>query len=79
MMFNRLKLGYALPFFLLSCSMHRTSMKGTVDVVEDDWVSVEVNSANNVKTWVKLNRKQLRSLKEGDKVIFYVRVETEGE
>jgi len=62
-------------FLLSGCSMHRTTMTGTVDVVEGEWVSIEVSSASDAKTWVKLNRKNMRVLKEGDKVIFYVKVE----
>ena len=46
------------------------------DVVEDEWVAVEVGSATDTKTWVKLNRKNMKTLKEGDRVIFYVKVES---
>ena len=65
---------YLLLLAMLGCSMHRTTLQGTVDVVEGEWVSVEVNSATDAKTWVRINRKNMRGLKEGDKVIFYVKV-----
>ncbi len=68
---------YLLLLTMLGCSMHRTTLQGTVDVVEGEWVSVEVNSATDAKTWVRINRKNIRGLKEGDKVIFYVKVAEE--
>ena len=66
---------YLFLILMSGCSMHRTTMSGTVDVVEGEWVSIEVTSANDAKTWVELNRKNMRVLKEGDKVVFYVKVE----
>ena len=65
----------SLALMVAGCSMHRTTMTGTVDVVDGEWVSIEVVNATDAKTWVKLNRKNMRVLKEGDKVVFYVKVE----
>jgi len=68
---------YLILILMTGCAtMHKTAMRGTVDVVEDEWVAVEVGSATDTKTWVKLNRKNMKTLKEGDRVIFYVKVES---
>lgn len=64
---------YLLLLLLLGCSMHRTTMKGTVDNIDGEWVAVEVINENDAKTWVKLNKQQFRSLKEGDKVVFILK------
>ena len=62
-------------FLGLGCSMHRTTMTGAVDVIEGEWVVIEITNSNNAKAWVKLNKKNFRGLKEGDKVVFYVKPE----
>jgi len=66
---------YLFLLLMTGCAMHKTTMLGTVDVIDGEWVSIEVTSAEDTKTWVRLNRKNMRVLKEGDKVVFYVRVE----
>ena len=63
-------------FFLMTgCSMHRTSINGTVDVIDGDWCTVEVDSATSAAIWVKINRKKMKDIKEGDRVVFYIKVE----
>ena len=32
---------------MTGCSVHRTAIKGTVDVIEDNWCAIEVDSENN--------------------------------
>jgi len=66
---------YLFLLLTLGCSMHKTSLRGVADVVEDEWITVEVTGANNANTWVKINRRSLKGIREGDKVIFYVKVE----
>jgi ASC-1-like (ASCH) protein len=39
----------------------------------DRMVPVEVINAPDSATWVKLNKKQLKHVKPGDEVIFYVK------
>jgi len=62
--------------FLMGCAHHKTPMTGTIDVVEGEWCAIEIEDANNTVTWIKLNKRKLRHVKEGDKVIFYVKVTT---
>ena len=63
-------------FFLMTgCSMHRTSINGTVDVIEDDWCIVEVDPLTSRSVWVKVSKKKMSNIKEGDRVVFYVRIE----
>ena len=38
---------FILLFLMTGCSVHRTAIKGTVDVIEDNWCSIEVNSESN--------------------------------
>jgi hypothetical protein len=60
----------------MSCAHHKTPITGTIDVVEEEWCAIEVEDANNTVTWIKLNKRKLRHIKEGDKVTFYVKVES---
>ena len=64
---------------MTGCSVHRTAIKGTVDVIEDNWCSIEVNSESNESLWVNIDSKKMKNVKEGDKVVFYVRVKGSAE
>lgn len=61
---------------LLGCAANKTTMSGIADktVYFDGWVSVKVHNAPDGKTWVRLNKKQIKQLKDGSRIIF--RVET---
>ena len=63
---------------LLGCAAkaNKTTMSGIADktVYFDGWVSVKVHNAPDGKTWVRLNQRQLKQLKDGSRIIF--RVET---
>ena len=60
---------YIILIFALACSANKkVHMHGVVDMIEDDWVVVEVTDSNNASTWVKINRKNMRKAKEGDRV-----------
>ena len=60
---------YIILIFALGCSANKkVHMHGVVDMIEDDWVIVEVTDANNASTWVKINRKNMRKAKEGDRI-----------
>lgn len=60
-----------------SMHMHRTAIKGTVDVIEDDWCAVEVDAESANSMWININSKRMKNVKEGDKVVFYVKVKGE--
>ena len=56
--------------------MAKAKMTGTVlddQMYFNGMVPVEVINAPDAGTWVKLNKRQLRYVKPGDKVIFYVK------
>jgi ASC-1-like (ASCH) protein len=60
---------------LVGCSTNRARMTGTVmddQMYFDRMVPVEIANAPDSRVWVKLNKKQLRHVKPGDKVVFYV-------
>ncbi len=51
-------------------------MTGTVtsdQIYFDRMVPVRVTNAPNATMWVRLNKRQLRHVQPGDKVIFYVK------
>ena len=57
------------------CAYQKTAMVGIVDIVEDDLCIVEIINESEIPMWVKLNKRQMKKAKEGDKVIFYVRID----
>tara|TARA_B100000902_G_C26468752_1_gene509068 strand:- start:169 stop:405 length:237 start_codon:yes stop_codon:yes gene_type:complete len=62
--------------FLVGCSASKAKLNGTVvddQMYFDRMVLVEITNAPGAFTWVKLNKKQLKHVKAGDKVVFYVR------
>ena len=62
--------------FLVGCSANKARMTGTViddQMYFDRMVPVEVANAPDSRIWIKLNNKQLKHVKPGDKVVFYVR------
>lgn len=62
--------------FLAGCSANRAKMTGTVlndQMYFDRMVAVEITNAPDSGMWIKLNKKQLKHVKPGDKVIFYVK------
>tara|TARA_Y100001938_G_C8084266_1_gene430968 strand:- start:491 stop:727 length:237 start_codon:yes stop_codon:yes gene_type:complete len=62
--------------FLVGCSANRAKLNGTVvddQMYFDRMVLVEITNAPGAFTWVKLNKKQLKHVKNGDKVVFYVK------
>ena len=62
-------------FLLVGCSANKAKMNGVVlddQMYFDRMVRVEITNAPDAGSWVKLNRKQLKHVKPGDKVIFYV-------
>ncbi len=60
---------------LLGCAANKTTMSGIADktVYFDGWVSVKVHNAPDGKTWVRLNSKQLKQLKDGSRIVFKVK------
>ena len=66
-----------LLLLMTGCSMHRTAIKGTVDVIEGDWCAVEVDAESANSMWININSKRMKNVKEGDKVVFYVKVKGE--
>ncbi len=65
-----------LVFILMAGCANRARMSGVVlddQMYFDRMVPVEVTNAPNARTWVKLNKKQLKHVKPGDKVVFYVK------
>ena len=67
---------FVILFLLAGCSANRAKMTGTVlndQMYFDRMVAVEVTNAPDSGMWVKLNKKQLKYVKPGDKVIFYVK------
>ncbi len=63
-------------FLLLGCSANKARMTGTVlddQMYFDRMVPVEITNAPDAKVWIKLNKTQLRHVKPGDKVVFYVK------
>jgi len=75
---------FLILLLLVGCSTNRAKMTGTVlndQMYFDRMVAVEVTNAPDSGMWIKLNKKQLKHVKPGDKVIFYVKtakVEYEG-
>jgi ASC-1-like (ASCH) protein len=66
---------FLIPLFLAGCA-GRAKMNGTVlddQMYFDRMIPVEVINAPDSKMWVKLNRRQLKHVKPGDKVVFYVK------
>jgi uncharacterized lipoprotein NlpE involved in copper resistance len=66
---------YLIPLLLVGCA-NRAKLTGTVlddQMYFDRMVPVEVINAPDSATWVKLNKKQLKHVKPGDEVIFYVK------
>ncbi len=66
---------FLIPFLLVGCAK-RAKLTGTVlddQMYFDRMVPVEIINAPEAKAWVKLNKRQLRHVKPGDKVIFYVK------
>ena len=66
---------YLIPLLLLGCA-NRAKLTGTVlddQMYFDRMVPVEVVNAPDSATWVKLNKRQLRHVKPGDTVVFYVK------
>jgi len=63
---------YLLAMLLVGCTHKRIALVGTVDIIEDEWCTVELVGESDNPTWVKLNNRQMKSVKEGDRVIFYV-------
>ena len=63
-------------FLLLGCSAKKARMTGTVlddQMYFDRMVPVEITNAPDAKVWIKLSKTQLRHVKPGDKVVFYVK------
>ena len=66
---------YLIPLLLVGCA-NRAKLTGTVlddQMYFDRMVPVEVINAPDSATWVKLNKRQLKHVKPGDKVVFYVK------
>jgi len=62
--------------FLVGCSASKAKLNGTVvddQMYFDRMVLVEITNAPGAFSWVKLNKRQLRHVKAGDKVVFYVK------
>jgi hypothetical protein len=55
--------------------MHKASLQGTVDVVENEWCSVEIEDQSGATMMVKLSASERDKIKEGDQIIFYYRVD----
>jgi len=61
---------------MIGCSANRAKMTGTVlndQMYFDRMVAVEVTNAPDAGMWIKLNKRQLKHVKPGDKVIFRVK------
>jgi hypothetical protein len=65
---------YLLAILLVGCVHQRVALVGTVDIVEDAWCTVEIAEDGDGPTWVKLGGRQMKKVKEGDRVIFYVEI-----
>jgi ASC-1-like (ASCH) protein len=66
---------FIVPLLLVGCAT-RAKMNGTVlddQMYFDRMVPVEIVNAPDSAMWVKLNKRQLKHVKPGDKVIFYVK------
>ena len=66
-----------LALLLLSGCASKAKMNGIVlddQMYFERMVPVEVVNAPDTGTWVKLNKRQLKYVKPGDKVIFYVKI-----
>tara|TARA_R110002073_G_C9264106_1_gene563710 strand:+ start:469 stop:702 length:234 start_codon:yes stop_codon:yes gene_type:complete len=66
---------YLIPLLLIGCAS-RAKLTGTVlddQMYFNRMVPVEVINAPDSATWVKLNKRQLKYVKPGDKVVFYVK------
>ena len=69
---------FVMLFLLAGCAANKAKMTGTVkseQVYFDGMIAVEVTNAPDSRTWVKLNKRQLKHIKSGDKVIFYVKTQ----
>lgn len=65
-------------FLALGCSANKARMTGTVlddQMYFDRMVPVKITNAPDAKVWVKLSKTQLRHVKPGDKVVFYVKTD----
>ena len=63
---------------LCGCAANKSKMTGIVtskDVFFDGHVVVRVVNAPNARMWVKLNKKQLKKVRIGDRVEFYVKTQ----
>ncbi len=60
---------------LLGCAANKTKMTGIAEttVYFDGWVPVEVQNAPDSRTWVRLNKRQLKQLKSGSRIVFHVK------
>jgi len=66
---------YLVTFLLMSCSIHKTSLHGTVDIIEREWCSVELADQSSTAILIKLSDRDRDEIKEGDQIIFYYKVE----
>ena len=67
---------FVILFLLAGCSANRAKMTGTVlsdQMYFERMIAVEVTNAPDSGMWVKLNKRQIKHVKSGDKVIFYVK------
>ncbi len=61
---------------LFGCSANKAKMTGVVldeRMYFDRMVKVKVTNAPDAYTWIRLSNKQLKHVKTGDKVVFYVK------
>ena len=61
--------------YATGCAAHRTNLTGIVDseqIYFDGQIAVKVTNAPNARVWVKLNKKQLKYIKRGDRIEFSV-------
>jgi uncharacterized lipoprotein NlpE involved in copper resistance len=67
---------YLILLLLVGCA-NRARITGTVlddQMYFDRMVKIKIlNAPDSGNTWVKLNKRQLKHVKPGDKVIFYVK------
>lgn len=66
---------FLILFFALGCSATKAKMNGIVldeRMYFDNMVRVRVTNAPDAYMWVRLNKKQMKHVKEGDRVTFYV-------
>ena len=70
---------YLILLMMMGCGVSKTKMNGIVmtqDVYFDGMVPVEVTNAPGGHTWVKLSKRQLRHIKAGDRITFYVKAKS---